>query len=145
MATTTAQAWAASGDRLGWEMGIGRALGLLLAALIAWGCGASLTPPASAHAAARQGASLIPAQQGPSGDALGGLGTKIEELAKKVARIATPVAILCIVLVLVLYLFAPMLPEIAQQNKGYIMRALVIVAVIGFVPEIVKFASGLAG
>jgi hypothetical protein len=45
---------------------------------------------------------------------------------------------------LVLYLFAPLLPEIAQANKGYIMRALAIVALIGLIPEIVKFASGLA-
>lgn len=132
--------------RSGGALLVGRALGLLLASVLAWGCGVSLALPGAAYAAERSGASSIPAQQSPTnGDALGGLGTKIEDLAKKVARIATPVAILCIVLVLVLYLFAPMLPEIAQQNKGYIMRALVIVAVIGFVPEIVKFASGLAG
>ena len=65
--------------------------------------------------------------------------------AKNVAKIATPVAIVCIVIVLVMYLFAPLLPDIAQQNKGYIIRALVIVAMIGFIPELVKAVAAFGG
>jgi len=73
------------------------------------------------------------------------IGTKLETTAKNVAKIATPVAIVCIVIVLVMYLFAPLLPDIAQQNKGYIIRALVIVAMIGFVPELVKAVAAFGG
>jgi hypothetical protein len=73
------------------------------------------------------------------------IGAKLETTAKNVAKIATPVAIICIVIVLVMYLFAPLLPDIAQQHKGYIIRALVIVAMIGFIPELVKAVAAFGG
>ena len=127
-------------------VGSGHFLGLLLAGLCVWALGIGILTPTSTYAAelATNIASVSPLAHPQVEDPLGTLGTKMEDLAKKVAKIATPIAILCIVLVLVLYLFAPVLPDIAQQNKGYIMRALVIVAVISLVPEIVKFAGGLA-
>ncbi len=126
----------------------GRLLGLLVAAMLAWILGLGMHPAAASAAESTMwpiAVRPIPTQQTPGGDALGGLGAKLENLAKSIARIATPIAIFCIVLVLLMYLFAPLLPDIAQQNKGYIMRALAIVALIGLVPEIVKFASGLTG
>jgi hypothetical protein len=124
--------------------GTGRILGLLLASLLAWALGMSvLTPSATYAAPAERAASTIPTQTTPGKDPIGSIGDRMETLAKNIAKIATPIAILCIVLVLVLYLFAPILPDIAQQNKGYIMRALCIVALIGLIPEIVKFAGGL--
>jgi hypothetical protein len=88
-----------------------------------------------------------PAQQSPPGpgDPLGPLGEKIGEMARKVSRIATPIASFCIALVFMMNLAAPMLPEFAQENKGYVMRALGIVAFIGFIPELVKFVAALAG
>lgn len=69
--------------------------------------------------------------------------TKIEELAKGISKLSTPVAILGIIMVLLLLLFSPLLPEMAQQHKGYIMRALLIVSVISLIPEIVKAFSSL--
>jgi uncharacterized membrane protein len=127
--------------------GTGRILGLLLAGMLAWVIGLSLIPTSTSAYAAETGTGsrFAPADHTniQADDPLGTLGAKMEGLAKNISKIATPIAILCIVLVLVLYLFAPLLPEIAQQNKGYIMRALVIVAIIGLVPEIVKFAAGL--
>jgi hypothetical protein len=131
--------------------GMGRATGVLLALMIAWAIGltASITP--SISFAAERGVSsvgvstkLIPAGQRVD-DPFATIGTKLETTAKNVAKIATPVAIVCIVIVLVMYLFAPLLPDIAQQNKGYIIRALVIVAMIGFIPELVKAVSAFGG
>ncbi|HEU5086211.1 MAG TPA: hypothetical protein VFT99_02155 [Roseiflexaceae bacterium] len=67
---------------------------------------------------------------------------KVENVATGISKLSTPVAILGIILVLLMILFAPLLPEVAQQNKGYIIRALIITAVIGIIPEFVKaFAS----
>jgi hypothetical protein len=124
--------------------GTGRILGLVLASLICWALGLSLITPTATYAASQDSVTTtIPTQTTPGKDPIDGLGSRMEMLAKNIAKIATPIAILCIVLVLVLYLFAPILPDIAQQNKGYIMRALCIVALIGLIPEIVKFAGGL--
>ncbi len=122
-----------------------RILVLLLASMLVWGIGLILIPTSTYAAETGTGNRFTPTNQTniQADDPLGTLGAKMEGLAKNISKIATPIAILCIVLVLVLYLFAPLLPEIAQQNKGYIMRALVIVAIIGLVPEIVKFAAGL--
>ncbi len=70
---------------------------------------------------------------------------KIDEIAKGISKLSTPVAILGIIMVLLLLLFSPLLPEMAQQHKGYIMRALLIVSVISLIPEIVKGFSSLGG
>jgi hypothetical protein len=69
--------------------------------------------------------------------------TKVENVATGIAKLSTPVAILGIVLVLLMILFAPLLPEVAQQHKGYIIRALLITAVISIIPELVKAFSTL--
>lgn len=76
-------------------------------------------------------------------DPFGTIRTKLEDLAKDIAKLSTPVAILGIIMVLLLLLFSPLLPEMAQQHKGYIIRALMIVSVISLIPEIVKAFSSL--
>jgi hypothetical protein len=117
-----------------------RILGFGLALLIAWTLGLAACPTAT-FAAERSplGSATSSTAAAPTADdPFAAIGTKLENTAKNVSKIATPIAIICIVIVLVMYLFAPLLPEIAQQNKGYIVRALVIVALISFVPEIVK-------
>jgi hypothetical protein len=145
--------------------GTGRSIGLLLALIIAW---ATIAP--SFSYAAEQGEATAGVRSQESGvrgqestvrtlagstkfisampwvdDPFATIGAKLETTAKNVAKIATPVAIICIVIVLVMYLFAPLLPDIAQQYKGYIIRALVIVAMIGFIPELVKAVAAFGG
>ena len=70
---------------------------------------------------------------------------RVNSLAKSLSKVATPIAILGIILVLLFVLFSPILPEFAQANKGYIIKALVIVAVIGLIPEIVKAFASMGG
>jgi hypothetical protein len=74
----------------------------------------------------------------PAIDPFEAIMTKVETVATGIAKLSTPVAILGIVLVLLMILFAPLLPEVAQQHKGYIIRALLITAVISIIPELVK-------
>lgn len=118
---------------------ISRFLGIVLAVMCAstW----LLLPDVSF--AAERSSIPQPVFQDVPDDALGTLSTRFESVARSASRIATPIAIFCIILVLIMYLFAPLLPEIAQQNKGYIIRALVIVAFISFVPELVRFVAAL--
>jgi hypothetical protein len=71
----------------------------------------------------------------------GSLSQKITKLTDKVKAIATPIAGLCIALVFMMNLGAPVLPEFAQQNKGYVMRALGIVAFVSIIPELITFVS----
>ena len=87
----------------------------------------------------QSGTIMIPAPEDPFAK----IQTKIEELAKGISKLSTPIAILGIIMVLLLLLFSPLLPEMAQQHKGYIMRALLIVSVISLIPEIVKAFSSL--
>lgn len=87
----------------------------------------------------RSGTIAIPAPEDPFAK----IQTKMEELAKSISKLSTPIAILGIIMVLLLLLFSPLLPEMAQQHKGYIMRALLIVSVISLIPEIVKAFSSL--
>jgi hypothetical protein len=152
------------------HIGTSRSIGLLLALIIAW---AAFAP--SLSYAAEQGETRVGVRSQESGvrsagrsandalaqfdfinhptkpatpwvdDPFATIGAKLETTAKNVAKIATPVAIICIVIVLVMYLFAPLLPDIAQQHKGYIIRALVIVAMIGFIPELVKAVAAFGG
>lgn len=78
-------------------------------------------------------------------DPFGEIQTKLEDIADAIRKLSTPVAILGIIMVLLLLLFSPLLPEMAQQHKGYIIRALMIVSVISLIPEIVKAFSSLGG
>lgn len=54
---------------------------------------------------------------------------------------ATPLAVIGIILALLAFLVVPLLPEWAAGMKGYIVRALLIVAVITVVPSIVSMAA----
>jgi hypothetical protein len=126
--------------------GTGRSIGLLLTMIIAW---ATIAPSLSYAAEQSEAFDSINYPTKPAmpwvDDPFATIGAKLETTAKNVAKIATPVAIICIVIVLVMYLFAPLLPDIAQQHKGYIIRALVIVAMIGFIPELVKAVAAFGG
>jgi hypothetical protein len=121
---------------------------LVVAAMLAWllivlpGAAPAAQAAAPAGVAALVSTPALPAVP-LAEDPLGTLGTKIENLARSVTKFATPLAILAIVAALLMYLFAPFLPDIAHQNKGFIMRALVIIAVIGFVPELVKAVGAI--
>ena len=48
-----------------------------------------------------------------------------------------------IVFALIMQLAGGFLPELMQMHKGFIMRALVIVVVIGFIPQLVTALSSL--
>lgn len=58
---------------------------------------------------------------------------------------ATPMAVVGIIMALMAFLFVPLLPEWAAGMKGYIVRALLIVAVIAFVPGLVKMVATIGG
>jgi hypothetical protein len=121
---------------------ISRIVGLLLA-LIMVGTYVSLSSPSVSFAAERSGTTAHASARPTVDDPFATLTTKITTLATQLAKIATPIAILAIVFALILQLAGGFLPEIAQQNKGFIMRALVIVVIIGFIPQLVTALSSL--
>jgi hypothetical protein len=121
---------------------ISRVVGLLLA-LIMVGAFVSLSTPSVSFAAERSGATVHAPARPTVDDPFGTLTTKITALAGQLTKIATPIATLAIVFALIMQLAGGLLPEIAQQHKGFIMRALLIVVVIGFIPQLVTALSSL--
>jgi hypothetical protein len=82
-------------------------------------------------------------QNTTTSDPFANLSKKITGLTDNIKKIATPIAGLCIALVFMMNLGAPVLPEFAQQNKGYVMRALGIVAFVSIIPELIGFVSAM--
>ena len=127
------------------SIGIGRAVGLLVALLMS-GIVLSISTPSISFAAERSGA-IVQAPARPTRptaeDPFATLTTKITTLATQIAKIATPIETLAIVFALIMQLAGGFLPELMQMHKGFIMRALVIVVVIGFIPQLVTALSSL--
>jgi hypothetical protein len=67
----------------------------------------------------------------------------IERITEGIRPIATPFAILGITFALLLALGAPIFPDMAQQNKGYVMRALGIIIFLALIPELVRWVATL--
>lgn len=121
-----------------WRYGIRACIALLLAC--AWG----LACPQATLAAPASPSHQATTTTDTADDPFASITAKINALTKQASRIATPVAALTIVFVLVMHLFAGLMPELIQQYKGFITRALIIVALIGFIPDIVTAISGLS-
>jgi len=124
------------------SISIGRVVGLLLALIMSWTC-LSFSTPSVSFAAERRGATVQAPARPTVDDPFATLTTKITALATQLAKIATPIAILAIVFALIMQLAGGFLPELMQMHKGFIMRALVIVVVIGFIPQLVTALSSL--
>jgi len=110
--------------------------------IMGWTC-FSLSTPAVSFAAERGAATVQTPARPTADDPFATLTTKITALATQLAKIATPIAILAIVFALIMQLAGGFLPELMQMHKGFIMRALVIVVVIGFIPQLVTALSSL--
>lgn len=104
-----------------------------------------LPPPSFAAESSSQPRCIVGAASVMAPDPFSVITDKITKLSESLKVLTTPIAILGITLVLLMLLFAPAMPELAQQNKGYIIRALVIVSVISIVPELVAAFAAAAG
>jgi len=84
------------------------------------------------------------AEEGGSVDEIG---TQLEEMATELTALAPPLAIFSLVLFMISWIVVPILPDWASSMKGWMQKALVVLALIGFVPTIVAalFAIGSAG
>jgi hypothetical protein len=81
------------------------------------------------------------------GGSIDAIGTQLEEMATELTSLAPPLAIFSLVLFMISWIVVPILPDWASSMKGWMQKALVVLALIGFVPTIVAalFAIGSAG
>lgn len=71
--------------------------------------------------------------------------TMLTTLTEQITPIATPLAILGVVLWGIAFLATPFLPDWATTMKGYFQRAMIVVAVIGFLPGIITAMATMGG
>lgn len=76
---------------------------------------------------------------------MGQITAMLTSLTAQLTPIATPLAILGVVLWAIAFLATPILPDWATTMKGYFMRAMIVVAVIGFLPGIITAMASMGG
>ena len=70
----------------------------------------------------------------------------LEALTTDVTELAIPFAILGVLVVFLAFLVSPILPDgVSSAAKGYVQKAFLIVALISFVPAIIKGLASIGG
>ncbi len=74
-----------------------------------------------------------------------GITTTLEALQTGLIALAVPLGILGLVCAVLAFLISPLLGDALGNNKGFIQKALLAVAFIGFIPGIVAGLFALGG
>ncbi len=74
-----------------------------------------------------------------------GITTALEALQTSLMQLAVPLGIIGLVCAVLAFLISPLLGDALGNNKGFIQRALLALAFIGFIPGIVTALFALGG
>jgi hypothetical protein len=74
-----------------------------------------------------------------------GLAEAIKKITDGLTPVFLPLAGLSLTIFFLLMIGAPILPEAAQSNKGFFMKACLALVVVGMIPTIVSWLYGLGG
>lgn len=70
----------------------------------------------------------------------------LENITTSVTELAIPLAILGVLIVIIAFLVSPLLPDgVSSAAKGYVQKALLAVALITFIPGIIKGLGTIGG
>lgn len=70
----------------------------------------------------------------------------LENITTNVTELAIPLAILGVLIVIIAFLVSPLLPDgVSSAAKGYVQKALLAVALITFIPGIIKGLGAIGG
>lgn len=72
--------------------------------------------------------------------------TALDSLTTSVTGLAVPFAIFGVLVVMLAFLVSPVLPDgVSSAAKGYVQKALIIVALISFIPGIIRSLGAVGG
>ena len=71
--------------------------------------------------------------------------TMLNNLVTGIRPVAVPLAGVSLVIVFLLQIGSPLVPDAAQQNKGAIMKVLLSLVFIAIIPELVTWVGTLGG
>lgn len=74
-----------------------------------------------------------------------GITTALEALQTSLMQMAVPLGIIGLVCAVLAFLITPLLGDALGNNKGFIQRALLALAFVGFIPGIVTALFALGG
>ncbi len=72
----------------------------------------------------------------------GALDAKLQQIATTFSALGRPIALISFIVVLLIYIATPMLPEAARENRGAIGKLLIAGIAIGLAPDIISFIFG---
>jgi hypothetical protein len=72
----------------------------------------------------------------------GALDAKLQQIADTFSNLGRPVALISFIVVMLIYLGTPLLPEVARENRGTIGKILLAGIAIGLAPDIISFIFG---
>ncbi len=72
----------------------------------------------------------------------GALDAKLAQIATTLSTLGRPIALISFIVVLLIYIATPMLPEPARENRGAIGKLLLAGIAIGLAPDIISFIFG---
>ncbi len=72
----------------------------------------------------------------------GALDAKLAQIATTLSNLGRPVALISFIVVLLIYIATPMLPEAARENRGTIGKLLLAGITIGLAPDVIAFIFG---
>ena len=76
---------------------------------------------------------------------MGGLTTALQSLQTSLIQLAVPLGIIGLVCAVLAFLVTPLLGDALGNHRGFIQRALLGIAFIGFIPAIVAGLFALGG
>ncbi len=74
-----------------------------------------------------------------------GITTALEALQTSLMQMAVPLGIIGLICAVLAFLITPLLGDALGNNKGFIQRALLALAFVGFIPGIVMALFALGG
>ncbi|MDQ5851350.1 MAG: hypothetical protein M3380_04620 [Chloroflexota bacterium] len=74
-----------------------------------------------------------------------GITTALESLQTSLMQLAVPLGIIGLICAILAFLISPLLGDVLGNNKGFIQRALLALAFVGFIPGIVTALFALGG
>ncbi len=74
-----------------------------------------------------------------------GITTALETLQTSLLQLAVPLGIIGLICAVLAFLITPLMGDALGNNRGYIQRALLAVAFVGFIPGIVAALYALGG
>ncbi len=74
-----------------------------------------------------------------------GITTALESLQTSLMQLAVPLGIIGLICAVLAFLISPLLGDVLGNNKGFIQRALLALAFVGFIPGIVTALFALGG